>query len=57
MPHQDSRFRYPKSRDWGYGSFICKATKCIANELGYCIAPSLCKINEDGKCANFKEKK
>ena len=57
MLHQDDRFRYPCSRDWGLDDIICKATKCIANDSGFCIAPSQCKINEEGQCSNYKEKK
>ena len=56
MPHQDDRFRYPSSRDWALDNFICKVTKCVANRGGFCIAPSLCKINEEGRCDNYKQK-
>lgn len=56
MPHNDERFRFPSSRDWAYDSFVCKATKCVANENDFCIVPSLCKINEEGRCGNYRKK-
>jgi len=55
MPHHNP-LAFPHSRDYVLDNFVCKATKCIANRDGYCITPSLCKIGEDGRCLNYKEK-
>jgi hypothetical protein len=55
--HYDSRYMPPISRDFELDNFQCLATKCICNRESKCIAPSVAKIGEDGRCVNFKEKK
>ena len=57
MPHHNPTLNFPHSRDYLLNYFVCKATKCVANRGGLCIAPSLCEISEDGRCKNYKPRK
>lgn len=49
--------RHPYSRDWAFeGAINCDKENCIANRNKKCIAPSLIKIDFEGKCKGYKSR-
>lgn len=52
--------RFPGSRDWDIeGSIDCLRKTCVANndKTHKCVMPSLCSIDEKGRCKGFKPRK
>lgn len=51
----DNSYHHPwVSRD--YEEIDCRATGCFFNKELKCSVPSLCKIDDTGKCVGFKAK-